>query len=81
MVKNWMKSAFENAHGQLKRMLGIPKKHTIPKVWLKVLVKTRIGSVAKNPTTIGHKYVLVTKLLKERAIPLLNADNIRDRRK
>lgn len=70
----WAQRAFENRKkGSLHRMLGIPDKVNIPVTWMKAIVDTPIGEHCHNPTKIGNKRgVRVTKLLKQRVIPVLN---------
>lgn len=80
MAKNnekWMQRAFKNAHGQLHRMLGIPKDEKIPQTLLSKIIRTPIGKVIKNPTKKGKKKIKVTTLLKRRALPVYNANKIR----
>ena len=71
----WMQDAFKNAgKGVFHRQLGVPTSEKIPLTFLQAIVNTKIGMMAHNPTTTGHKMVKVTALMKKRAVALLNAD-------
>ena len=48
MAKDWAKSAFSNAHGQLHRQLNVDPNKPIPKDKLQAAVKGRYGSLAKK---------------------------------
>lgn len=74
-VKNWMKKAFKNAgKGLFHHQLGVPVHEKIPMTLLRKIVKTPINGFVKNPTGVGNEWIKVTRLMKRRAIPLLNAD-------
>ena len=71
----WMQDAFKNAgKGVFHRQLGVPTTEKIPMTFLQAIVDTKIGMMAHNPTSTGHKMVKVTPLMKKRAVALLNAD-------
>jgi hypothetical protein len=71
----WMQEAFKRAgKGVFHRQLGVPTSEKIPLTFLQAIVDTKIGMVAHNPTSVGHKMVKVTALMKKRAVALLNAD-------
>jgi hypothetical protein len=75
-----MQEAFKNAgKGVFHRQLGVPKSEKIPMMYLQSIVNTEIGRVAHNPTKTGHKTIRVTKLIKQRAVALLNADRVNRR--
>ena len=71
----WMQEAFKRAgKGLFHKQLGVEASEKIPLTFLKTIVDTQIGKVAHNPTSVGHKMIKVTTLLKKRAVALLNAD-------
>lgn len=69
----WMRKAFAGSHGQFHRQLGIPNGTPIPKDLLKALMATKTNHLCRNPTKEGHRFILVTKLVHERANLLLNS--------
>ncbi len=76
-TNNWMKDAFKKASKGahlFKNQLGIPPSEKVPLTFLQAIVDTKIGMMAHNPTSMGHKMVKVTALIKKRAVALLNAD-------
>lgn len=74
-TKMWMRDVFKNAgKGVFHRQLGVPTSEKIPLTFLQAIVDTKIGMMAHNPTSTGHKMVKVTALMKKRAVALLNAD-------
>lgn len=71
----WMQEAFKRAgKGVFHKQLGVPASEKIPMTFLQAIVDTKIGMMAHNPTSTGHKMVKVTALMKKRAVALLNAD-------
>lgn len=65
----WMQELAETGmkKGALRRQLQIPADKTIPMTFLRVIVKTPIGGIALNPTQTGKHYIMVTRLVKQRA--------------
>lgn len=66
-VKYYIQSAHLK-HGALSNDLGIPIEANIPCTLLKKITTTKIGDVITNPTTTGYKKILVTPLVKKRAV-------------
>jgi len=54
--------------GALHRQLGLPASQRIPVTLLRAIKRARIGTIIKNPTQAGPKYIRVTPLLKKRAV-------------
>lgn len=54
--------------GALHRSLRIPEGTRIPGTLLTAIISTPIGGIAKNPTKMGVKAIMVDRLLKERAV-------------
>jgi hypothetical protein len=76
MAEKWMQKAFKHSKehpGLFHKQLGIYS-GKIPVMFLRKIVATEIGHNCHNPTKTGHKIVKVTRLMKERANALLNAD-------
>lgn len=71
----WMQEAFKRAgKGTFHKQLGIPPTEKIPLTFLQAIVNTEIDMYAHNPTNTGDKMIKVTRLVKRRAVALLNAD-------
>lgn len=68
--KLWIQEA-NFKKGALKKQLGIPETENVPLTLLKKLREAKIGSIVKNPTKIGRKFITVTTLLKRRVIPAI----------
>jgi hypothetical protein len=67
--EKWVQKAFaKHKAGSLHRQLGVPNSKNIPKSFLVVIKRTKIGEVARNPTKIGKHRVTVTRLLKRRGV-------------
>jgi hypothetical protein len=66
--------AGERPHKKIRRQLGIPLGTKIPMTLLRAIISTLIGKYCHNPTKTGDRRILVTRLVKKRAVPLLNAD-------
>jgi len=76
-VNKWMQKAFARAEekpGAFHRQLGIPPTTKIPMTLLRAIISTPMGKYCHNPTKTGDRRILVTRLVKKRAVPLLNAD-------
>jgi hypothetical protein len=54
-------------HVSLSTSLRVPKEENLPRTFLKRIVDTPIGQVARNPTQRGRKMVRVTKTIKKAA--------------
>ena len=75
---NWVReTTSRHKDGVTHRMLGIPPSQTIPFTLLERIRAARIGSIIKNPTKIGYPYIKVTRLLKQRAVWVLNLKRMR----
>ena len=76
--EKWMQEAFKNHKaGSLHRQLGVPSAKNIPKTFLVVIKRTKIGEVARNPTKVGKRRVTVTLLLKRRGVLAHTARNFK----
>ncbi len=62
--------------GTLSRQLGIPVEKNIPVKFLQEIIRTPIGGTAVNPTKTGKRRIMVTLLLKRRAVAARNAQRI-----
>jgi len=72
--EKWMQEALDHkTKGALHRQLEIPVNERIPKTLMEKIVKTPIGQRIRNPTQIGKRRILVTRKLKQRAVPALTA--------
>ena len=77
----WVGKVLSRKPGALHRQLGISQDAKIPKTLLKGIVKTDIGSTVRNPTSAGKPRYKVTRLLKQRATPVLTARGFRSIRR
>ena len=67
MKKFWIQKAIKHK-GSLSRQLGIPQEEIIPKSLLNEIIKAKAGQTIINPTNIGKKRIVVTRLMERRAI-------------
>jgi len=72
-----MKEAFSGNKGALHRQLKIPQDKKIPTTLLQEIKGTPLGQRAHNPTKVGVRNIKVTRLLKQRATPVLTAREVR----
>lgn len=65
--------------GALSRNLGIPVKKNIPLTLLNKIIAAKAGQTISNPTQIGKRRILVTRLIERRAILARNLKGLRKR--
>ncbi len=67
--------------GALSRQLGIPIEEDIPMTLLNKIIAAKAGQTITNPTKMGSKRILVTRLLERRSILARNLKRIAQRRR
>jgi hypothetical protein len=75
----WAGNVLSRHPGALHRQLGISQDTKIPKTLLTKIVDTDIGSTIRNPTSAGRRRYKVTRLMKQRATPVLTARGFKHR--
>jgi len=67
--------------GALSRQLGIPIEEDIPMTLLNKIIAAKAGQTITNPTKMGSRRILVTRLLERRSILARNLKRIAQRRR
>lgn len=75
--KGWIQQAFGKNKGALHRQLRIPENKKIPVTLLEEIMDAEIGETIINPTKTGKRKIKVTKLLKQRANPVLTVRRLK----
>lgn len=65
--------------GALSRQLGIPEEEDIPMTLLNKIIAAKAGQTITNPTKMGSKRILVTRLLERRSILARNLKRMKRR--
>jgi len=68
MVTNKFIQKAIKKEGALSKQLGISLKNNIPMALLNKIITSNYGETIKNPTKVGKRYLVVTRLMKKRAV-------------
>jgi hypothetical protein len=77
----WMGKVLGRHPGKLHQQLHIAQSEKIPKTLLTKIVDTDIGKTVRNPTSVGKPRYKVTRLMKQRATPVLTARGFKWRKR